>query len=46
MVHPEGPAAVEVDQQYGQAPPAYSSGLEDSGFSDAAIRKGEGETEG
>ncbi|XP_072250774.1 protein lifeguard 1 isoform X1 [Leuresthes tenuis] len=40
MVHPEGPAADEVDQQYSQAPPAYSSGLEDSGFSDAAIRKG------
>ncbi|KAM4581014.1 protein lifeguard 1 [Odontesthes bonariensis] len=40
MVHPEDPAAVEVDQHLSQATPAYSSGLEDSDFSDAAIRKG------
>ncbi|XP_040899380.1 protein lifeguard 1 isoform X1 [Toxotes jaculatrix] len=40
MVHPEGAAAAGGDQQYGQAPPDYSHGLEDSGFSDAAIRRG------
>uniref|UniRef100_A0A3Q3K642 Protein lifeguard 1 n=2 Tax=Monopterus albus TaxID=43700 RepID=A0A3Q3K642_MONAL len=40
MVHPEGAAAAAGDQQYGQAPPDYSYGLEDSGFSDAAIRRG------
>ncbi|KAK2844281.1 hypothetical protein Q5P01_010940 [Channa striata] len=28
------------DLQYGQAPPEYSNGLEESGFSDAAIRRG------
>lgn len=41
MVHPEGAAAAGGNQQYGEAPPDYSYGLEDSGFSDAAIRRGE-----
>ncbi|XP_071324670.1 protein lifeguard 1 [Trachinotus anak] len=39
MVNPEGAAAVG-NQQYGEAPPVYSHGLEDSGFSDASIRRG------
>lgn len=40
MGHPEGQAAAGGTLQYGQAPPDYSHGLEDSGFSDAAIRRG------
>lgn len=40
MVHPEEMAAAG-DQQYGQAPPDYCDGLEDSAFSDGAIRRGE-----
>ncbi len=42
MVHPDGVAAAGDDQQHGQAPPDYSHGLEDSSFSDAAIRRGGG----
>lgn len=42
MIHPDSVAAAGDHQQYGQAPPEYSDGLEDSGFSDAAIRRGEG----
>ncbi|KAF3840048.1 hypothetical protein F7725_018765 [Dissostichus mawsoni] len=38
-VHPEGLAPDGGEQQYGQAPPGYSQGLEDSSFSDAAIRE-------
>lgn len=42
MVHPEGVAGAGGVDQYGQAPPDYSYGMEDSsGFSDAAIRRGE-----
>ncbi|XP_078108043.1 protein lifeguard 1 [Sander vitreus] len=40
MVHPEGMAAAGGDHQYSQAPPDYCHGLEDSSFSDAAIRRG------
>ncbi|XP_026229123.1 LFG_like domain-containing protein [Anabas testudineus] len=40
MAPPEGMAAAGGDQQYVEAPPDYSSSLEDSGFSDAAIRRG------
>ncbi|XP_059194701.1 protein lifeguard 1 [Centropristis striata] len=40
VVHPEAMAEAGGSQQYGQAPPVYSPGLEDSGFSDAAIRRG------
>ncbi|CAG6015893.1 unnamed protein product [Menidia menidia] len=40
MDHPEGPAAVGGDRQDGEEPPAYSSGFEESGFNDAALRKG------
>ncbi|XP_042346429.1 protein lifeguard 1 [Plectropomus leopardus] len=40
MVHPEGMAAAGVNQQYGQAPPDYHPGLEESSFSDGAIRRG------
>lgn len=42
MVHPVNVAAAGGEQQYGQAPPDYSQGLEESAFSDAAIRRGEG----
>lgn len=38
---PAGMAAAGGDQQYGQTPPDYSNGLEDCGFSDAVIRRGE-----
>lgn len=40
MVHPEAAAAAGGDQQYSQPPPDYFHGLEESGFSDAAIRRG------
>ncbi|XP_022608978.1 protein lifeguard 1-like isoform X1 [Seriola dumerili] len=40
MVNPEGAAAARENQQYGEAPPVCSYGSEDSGFSDAAIRRG------
>ncbi|XP_070768746.1 protein lifeguard 1 [Enoplosus armatus] len=41
MVHSDGMAAAGGDQQYGAAaPPDYSHGLEESSFSDAAIRRG------
>ncbi|KAM9310036.1 protein lifeguard 1 [Pholidichthys leucotaenia] len=41
VVYPAVPAAAGGDrEQYGQAPPAYSQGLEDSPFSDGAIRRG------
>ncbi|XP_076592746.1 protein lifeguard 1 [Chaetodon auriga] len=40
MVYPEDMAAAGGNQQYGQAPPNYSEGMEDSAFSDAAIRRG------
>ncbi|XP_058503440.1 protein lifeguard 1 [Solea solea] len=40
MIHPEDVGAAGENQQYGQAPPVYSHGLEESGFSDAAIRRG------
>ncbi|XP_041799294.1 protein lifeguard 1 [Chelmon rostratus] len=40
MVHPVNVAAAGGEQQYGQAPPDYSQGLEESAFSDAAIRRG------
>lgn len=41
-LHPEDAeaAAAAGRQQFGEAPPDYSHGLEDSGFSDAAIRRG------
>ncbi|AWO96934.1 putative protein lifeguard 1-like [Scophthalmus maximus] len=39
MIHPEGEAA-GGHQPHGDAPPVYSHGLEDGGFSDAAIRRG------
>ncbi|KAJ4930740.1 hypothetical protein JOQ06_025048 [Pogonophryne albipinna] len=39
-VHPEGLAPDGGEQQYGQAPPGYSQGLEDNSFSEAAIRRG------
>lgn len=42
MVDPEEAAAAGGNQQCGAAPPDYSYGLEDTGFSDAAIRRGEG----
>ncbi|KAF0045160.1 hypothetical protein F2P81_001689 [Scophthalmus maximus] len=38
MIHPEGEAA-GGHQPHGDAPPVYSHGLEDGGFSDAAIRR-------
>ncbi|XP_019946881.2 protein lifeguard 1 [Paralichthys olivaceus] len=38
MVHPEGAAG--DPKQYSEAPPVYSNGLEESSFSDAAIRRG------
>lgn len=41
MVHPVGPGAGGDNQQCDQSPPVYSPGLEDSAFSDAAIRRGE-----
>ncbi|KAK2910493.1 protein lifeguard 1 [Channa argus] len=37
MAYPSGNGG---EQQYGQTPPDYSNGLEDSGFSDAVIRRG------
>ncbi|KAM7382598.1 hypothetical protein PAMP_002323 [Pampus punctatissimus] len=40
VVHPHGQITAEDDQQIGQSPPDYLHGLEDSGFSDAAIRRG------
>ncbi|XP_035528765.1 protein lifeguard 1 [Morone saxatilis] len=40
MVHPEELTAAGGNQQYGHAPPDYSQGIEDSSFSDAAIRRG------
>uniref|UniRef100_A0A665U3C4 Zgc:110410 n=1 Tax=Echeneis naucrates TaxID=173247 RepID=A0A665U3C4_ECHNA len=40
MVNPEHVAATGNSQQYGEAPPVYSQGLEESSFSDAAIRRG------
>ncbi|KAM7420377.1 hypothetical protein PAMA_014884 [Pampus argenteus] len=40
MVHPHSQIAAGDDQQFGQSPPDYLPGLEDSGFSDAAIRRG------
>ncbi|XP_036929259.1 protein lifeguard 1 [Acanthopagrus latus] len=40
MVHPEEAAAAGGSEQYGQAPPDYSRGLEDNCFSDAAVRRG------
>nr|XP_046254799.1 protein lifeguard 1 [Scatophagus argus] len=40
MVHPTAMAAARGGQQYDQPPPDYSHGLEDSGFSDAAVRRG------
>ncbi|XP_005949293.1 protein lifeguard 1 [Haplochromis burtoni] len=40
MVHPVGPGAGGDNQQCDQSPPVYSPGLEDSSFSDAAIRRG------
>uniref|UniRef100_UPI0037E8E497 protein lifeguard 1 n=1 Tax=Semicossyphus pulcher TaxID=241346 RepID=UPI0037E8E497 len=39
MVHPEAMAAPGGEEQYGQAPPDYSQGFEDSGFNDATIRR-------
>lgn len=42
MAHPGDMAAAGGDQQYGQPPPDYSHGIEESGFSDGAIRRGEG----
>lgn len=41
MVQPDRAAAGGGQQQYGQAPPDYSNGFEDSSFSDGAIRRGE-----
>lgn len=43
MGHPAVPGAAGDDQQGDQSPPAYSPGLEDSAFSDAVIRRGEGQ---
>lgn len=40
MVRPEHVAA--AGGEFGEAPPDYCHGLEDSGFSDAAVRRGEG----
>lgn len=42
MVGPAEAAAAGGNQQYGEAPPDYFYGSEDLGFSDAAIRRGEG----
>lgn len=39
MVQPDGAGGILHD---GEAPPDYSYGLEDSSFSDAAVRRGKG----
>lgn len=43
MTQSNGAAAVG-GQQYGEAPPGYCQGFEDSAFNDGAIRRGEGQT--
>lgn len=42
MVNAEESAAAGESRQYEEAPPDYSYGMEDTGFSDAALRRGEG----
>lgn len=41
--HPEDMAAAAGDREFDQAPPDYCQGLEDSSFSDSAVRRGEGQ---